>query len=152
MKPLRSLIPLCLVLVLAGAAAGADSNEAARDANDVKDRIEGKWQGVKGSFTAKDTLTFRRYPAFRPGTAGDYIFTELRSGLVGTDGKSLPPTDITVGTGTYSLDGKKLTLSPGAIPGPVGKDKVVWEVVKVTQDTLVLTTDKGKTEEFKKVK
>jgi hypothetical protein len=152
MKLLRSMIPLCCVLALAGAVAGADNKQVAKDAGDVKDLIEGKWQGVKGTFTAKDTLTFKRYAAFQPGTAGDYTFTERRSNLVGPGGKKLPPTDITVGTGSYSLDGNKLTLSPGALPGPLGKDKVVWKVAKVTKDSLVLTTDKGKTEEFKKVR
>ena len=145
MKSLRWISPFCCALALTGAAARADGD-------DIKDRIEGKWQGVKGTFASKDTLIFKKYAAFRPGTAGDYTFTELRSDLVGPGGKKLPPTAITVGVGSYSLEGNKLTLNPGAIPGPVGKSKVVWEVVKVTDDTLILATDKGKTEEFKKTR
>ena len=149
MKPQHGLVTLGLFLFLVGAVPGADDNQAARD---TKDRIQGTWQGVKGTFTAKDKLTFKKYPAFAPGTAGDYSFTEQRSNLVGPGGKKLPPTDITVGVGSYSVDGNKLTLNPGALPGPLGKDKVTWEITKVTDDTLVLTTDKGKTEEFKKVR
>ncbi len=149
MKPHCWLFTLGLLLVLAGAVPGADENQAGKE---TKDKIQGTWQGVKGTFTAKDKLTFKKYEAFRPGTAGDYSFTELRTSLVGPGGKKIPSADITVGVGSYSVDGTKLTLNPGALPGPIGKDKVTWEITKVTDDTLVLTTDKGKTEEFKKVR
>jgi hypothetical protein len=142
-KPLRWIVLLCCVLPVMAAAADSDSK-------DVKDQIQGKWQGAKGAFTAKDALTFKKYEAFPAGTAGDYSITQLRGDLTGPGGKKLPPTEITVGTGSYSLDGNKLTLSPGAVPGPIGKNKVVWEVVKATDDALILKTDKGKSEESKK--
>jgi hypothetical protein len=150
MKPLRWIIMLWCVFAVTGAAADPDGNEPSKD---VRDQIQGKWHGEKGTCAATDTLTIKKYKeGFKPGTAGDYSFAELRSNLVGSGGKKLPPTDVTVGTGSYSLDGNKLILSPGAVAGPVGKSKVVWEVVKVTDDTLVFKTDKGKAEEFKKAR
>jgi hypothetical protein len=147
MKLLRWIITLCFVLAIAGAAAGTDDKQPAQD---FRDKLEGKWQGVKGPFVAKDKLAFKKNQVFKPGTAGDYVFTELRSNLVGRGGRKLPPSDIVVGTGSYSIDGNKLTLTPGAVSGPLGKNKVVWKVTKATDDTLVFTTDKGKTQEFKK--
>ncbi len=149
MKKLYGILILCCVVTVLGAAADPDGNEAAKD---VKDQIQGKWQGEKGTFAATVTLTIKKYEEFKPGTAGDYSFAELRSNLIGPGGKKLPPTDVTVGTGSYSLDGNKLTLSPGAISGPIGKSKAVWEVVKVSDGALVVKTDKGKTEEFKKIR
>jgi hypothetical protein len=149
MKSLHWLALFCCFVRIVSFAADADPKESPAE---VKDQIQGKWQGARGTFTTKDFLTFKKYEKFAPGTAGDYTFTQLRSGLTGTDGKKLPTTEIVAGVGGYSAEGNKLTFLPGTLPGPVGKEKVVWEVVKVTDDTLEFKTDKGKTEEFKRAK
>jgi hypothetical protein len=140
---------LCLCLLVSWAVAlRAPSARGEEKETELKDRFLGRWEGVKGAFAEKHIIAFEKYKTFAAGTAGDYTVSEIRV-VTDRQGKK-SPVEIVVGKGSYSIDGTKLTFTPGAIPGPIGKEKVTWEVTKATKDALILTTDKNKAEEFKK--
>ena len=150
MKLSRSIAVAALLLAVTSTTYGDDAKDAKKD---FKDRIVGKWQSVKGTIDPKYTFDIQMYMVSKFGqTWGNYWITQLESGLVDQTGKKLPPTDIGIGNGSYSIEGDKFTIVPGALPKPFGKSyqKTVWTITKATDDRLIFTNTNGKTEEFKR--
>jgi hypothetical protein len=139
---LVALLPTC----------AARSDETKIDVNNYKDKIQGEWHASKGSFVDKHYFVIlKKYDAYKPGTAGDIKIFRPDPPLV-QGGRKLPPTSQLLVAGSYGIDGTKLTIKAPVRSGPVDKDNVIWDVIKITDDTLIVKTDKGDTQEFKKKK
>jgi hypothetical protein len=149
MKQVFGVSSIALLLLITSA---AWSDETKVDVKDYKDKIQGEWHASKGSFVDKHYfLVLKKYEAYKPGTAGDITIFRPNPPLV-QGGKKLPPTSQLLVSGSYGIDGTKLTIKAPVRSGPVDKDNVIWEVIKVTDDSLIVKTDKGDTQEFTKKK
>jgi uncharacterized protein (TIGR03066 family) len=133
----RSLAVLVLLFLPATIWCGDDQKPAK-----ASELIIGVWTGVKGWETSPDlSMQFEK--------SGTFKLLERKGESLTKGNKKIAAETVTVASGSYTIKGQRLTMSAKVD----GKEVTDSRTIKtLTDKTLILVNDEGKTSEYRRAK